>query len=304
MESPMQSANLVQIGPTGPGLGRRFAIGLATISLGRDSQCSLPIPDGSISRMHMLIEPRMDGSYLLTDLNSLNGTFVNGTRVSASPLKDGDYLQLGSCVFRFLTGGNVEAGYHDEIHRLTLLDPLTGAHNRRSLGEFLAREVDRAARHSRPIAVLLLDADHFKQVNDRFGHPTGDAVLRGIAERFRSAARAEDLVARYGGEEFAVAMPETGLAGAVEAAERFRRGVGAEPFIAEGHSIAVTVSVGAAAIEAGETRTVDELLQQADERMYKAKRAGRNRVIPAPSETPIHSVTTPPPLGATREIQL
>ena len=117
---------------------------------GCDSLCTLQIADGSISRVHSQIEPRVDGSYHLSDLSSRNGTYVNGIRVATVQLKDGDYVQLGECVYRFLAGGNVEAGYHDEIHRLSMLDPLTGVHNLvRSLGEFLDREVDLAFRSVR-----------------------------------------------------------------------------------------------------------------------------------------------------------
>jgi diguanylate cyclase (GGDEF)-like protein len=176
-------------------------------------------------------------------------------------------------------------------------------HNRRSLGEFLERETMSAARNSRPIAVLLLDVDYFKQVNDRFGHPAGDAVLRALGERFRENARAEDLVARYGGEEFALALPETDLHRATVVGERCRRAVAQQPFRVDGQSIAVTVSVGAAAIEPRQTRTVEELLQEADERMYEGKRAGRNRVVPTPPEFPEHCVNTPAPC-ATREFQI
>ena len=302
-----RTANLVQIGQAGPGLGRRFPIGLASMTIGRESECSLTIVDGSVSRMHAVVEPRSDGSYRLSDLNSRNGTFVNGIRVAEAELSDGDYVQLGECVYRFLAGGNVEASYHDEIHRLTMLDPLTGIHNRRSLNEFLEREVEYAVRLSRPIAVLLLDADHFKSVNDRHGHLMGDAVLRGLAERLRRRARAEDLVARYGGEEFAVALPETDLAMALVIGERFRAAVAEEAIVAEGIAIGVTVSVGVAALAVGESQTANELLRVADERMYEAKRAGRNRVVPVPprEHAPVAAcVDTPAPIGATREFQL
>jgi two-component system, cell cycle response regulator len=299
-----QSANLVQIGPPGPGLGRRFAIELATVTLGRDALCSLPIADGSVSRLHAHIEARDTGGYRLSDLNSRNGSFVKGARVSRADLKDGDYVQLGECIFRFLAGGNIEAGYHDEIRRLTLLDPLTGVHNRRSLGEFLERELERAVRYSRSLAVLLIDADHFKQVNDRHGHAGGDAVLRGLAARLRNLARADDLVARYGGEEFAIALPETDLAAAVLTGDRYRRAVAAAPFDFESYAINLTVSVGVAAFEPG-VPAVD-LLQQADARLYEAKRTGRNRIVPVPMAEPALAATTetPAPLGATREIQL
>jgi len=296
------TANLVQIGPAGPGLGRRFTLDLKPVTIGRDTQCTFAIADGSVSRIHANIEPRDDGGYRLSDMNSRNGTFVNGARVSQTNLNDGDYVQLGECVFRFLAGGNVEAGYHDEIHRLTMLDPLTGIHNRRSLADFLERELDRATRYARPFAVILIDADHFKQVNDRHGHAAGDAALKGIATRLRSLARSEDLVARYGGEEFALAMPETDLAKATLAADRFRRAMSVAPFEYDGLSIHLTVSVGVAAFEPGKSNA--DVLQTADGRLYEAKRAGRNRVVPAADSSLSATIDTPAPTGATREIQL
>jgi diguanylate cyclase (GGDEF)-like protein len=299
-----RSATLVQIGPPGPGLGRRFPTETQSVTLGRDPQCSLTIADGSVSRIHSHIEPRETGGYRLADLNSRNGTFVNGARVTLADLKDGDYLQLGECVFRFLAGGNVEASYHDEIHRLTLLDPLTGAHNRRSLSEFLERELDRASRYQRDFALLLIDADHFKAINDQHGHPGGDVVLRGLANRLRGLARAEDLVARYGGEEFAIALPETDLDGAVRAGERYRQAVARAPFEFEGANIRLTVSIGVAAFDPAVSS--GDLLQQADASLYQAKHLGRNRVVPAPPPEPEASATTetPAPIGTTREMQV
>ena len=303
--SPSWTANLVQIGPSGPGLGRRHAVGKDSATLGRDPQCSLQVVDGSVSRLHAHIEPRPDGGYRLADLNSRNGTYVNGAKITASDLKDGDYVQLGECVFRFLAGDNVEAGYHEEIHRLTLLDALTGVHNRRSLDEFLGREVERAVRRASSIAVLIIDADNFKQVNDRHGHPAGDDVLRGLATRLRHLARAEDLVARYGGEEFAIVLLDTDLDGAARAGERFRNAVSDSPFECDGGlAVELTASVGAAALEIGERKSVEQLLQSADERLYLAKRGGRNRVEPAPSaDTDVtDTAETYLPGGATREI--
>jgi diguanylate cyclase (GGDEF)-like protein len=301
-----RTANLVQIGPAGPGLGRRFTITQESVSIGRESDCSLYLADGSVSRLHAQIDPRPDGSFRLTDLNSRNGTFVNGARIARAVLKDGDYVQMGDCVFRFLAGGNVEAGYHDEVHRLTLLDPLTGVHNRRSLGEFLDRELERAHTELAPLAVLLIDADHFKQINDRHRHAGGDAVLRGLADRLRRVARANDLVARYGGEEFAVVMPGTDLASAVLGAERIRAAVNLAPFEFNGIPIPLTVSIGVAAIASGEDRTGAGLLQATDERLYEAKAAGRNCVRPAPPALANLSalINTPGPVGATREVRL
>src|SRR5439155_10032976 len=178
--SAAQSADacLVCICPSGPGLGRRYPVGAEAVTLGRDGTCTVTLPDGAVSRVHARIERQDNGRYHLQDLDSTNGTYVNDARVRAGFLKDGDYGRLGDRVFRFLAGGNVEASYHEEIHRLTVLDPLTGIHNRRYLNEHLDREAERAHRHDRPLSVLLMDIDHFKSVNDRFGHQTGDITLK------------------------------------------------------------------------------------------------------------------------------
>lgn len=299
-------AYLVQISPPGPALGRRFAVGPDPVVIGRDTACSLPVPDGGVSRQHARIERLADGRYQVTDLGSRNGTYLNGSKVGDSVLTDGDTLQVGDCIFRFLAGDNVEAAYHEAIHRLTILDPLTGVHNRRSLTEFLDREVERASRHRRPLSVLLVDIDHFKGVNDRYGHSGGDAALRTLADRFRQRTRKDELLARYGGEEFAVVLPESDLAGAVECAERFRRAAADDPIWFDGVVFHVTVSIGVGVADRAGPATPGDLLREADARLYEAKRAGRNRVAPAAradlADTP---APTPPPVAEpTREYPL
>src|SRR5262249_7485101 len=147
-----------------------------------------------------------------------------------SDLQDGDTLRIGICMFRFLTGSNLEAEYHEEIYRLTILDALTEVHNKRYLLDFLDRELARASRHRRPMTLILFDLDHFKRVNDEFGHLCGDHTLRELAARVRSAIRRDELLARYGGEEFAVVLPESGVEDALGVAERIRAAVEAGPF--------------------------------------------------------------------------
>jgi diguanylate cyclase (GGDEF)-like protein len=280
--SPAPVAYLVCISPSGPALGRRYPIGIQAVTLGRDVNCAVAIPDGAVSRTHARIELQDDGRYRIEDLNSTNGTFVNDERVTRGYLTDGDYLRVGQCIYRFLAGGNVETAYHEEIHRLAILDPLTGIHNRRYLIEFLDREVERARRHNRPLSVLLIDADHFKQVNDQFGHLVGDFTLRELAARLKQLTRKDELLARYGGEEFALILPETDLEGAARCGERLRRTIADRPFEFDGRQYPITVSVGAATTPAGERVLAADLLREVDGRLYEAKRTGRNRVVPAP----------------------
>jgi diguanylate cyclase (GGDEF)-like protein len=248
------------------------------VEVGRSDAADFTVADASVSRRHARIDRQAEG-YHVTDLGSTNGTFVNDVRVAAAALQDGDSLRLGNCVFRFLVGGNLEGEYHEELYRRAILDPLTGAHNRRSLLEFLGRELARSARHGRPLALVLFDLDRFKAVNDRLRHRGGDAVLLGVALRVRAYTRTEDLFARVGGEEFAAVLPETGRGGAAAVAERIRTAVRGRPFDWEGGSVPVTVSLGVGTTAGGEPLTPDELIRRADERLFAAKRDGRDRVV-------------------------
>jgi diguanylate cyclase (GGDEF)-like protein len=289
-------ACLVHIHPMTPSTGRRYPVAADPVVIGRDCDCGVPVPDGAVSREHARIVRRADGGYAVEDLKSTNGTFVNDARVEARALADGDYLRVGACIYRFLAGGNVEAEYHEEIHRLAVLDPLTGAYNRRSLDDFLAREVERARRHRRPLAVALFDIDHFRAVNETFGHRGGDVTLKDVADRLRAQTRKDEFFARYGGEEFATVLPETDLEGAVVYAERARRAVADAPFAFEGRPYTVTVSGGVGVLPVGAELSAADLFQRADGRLYQAKREGRNRVVPmARIGGGSGAVHTPPP---------
>jgi diguanylate cyclase (GGDEF)-like protein len=273
-----RDACLVHIYPTGPGMGRRYALGDAPLVIGRGNDCDLRINDHSVSRRHARIQPGGDGYYAV-DLQSTNGTFVNDIPASMHRLKDGDYLRVGDCIYRFLAGGNIEAEYHEEIYRLTIIDALTETHNKRYLLEFLDRELARSARYQRPLSLILFDLDHFKAVNDEYGHLAGDFTLRDLAACVRSVIRKEELLARYGGEEFVVVLPECSVASALEVAERIRHIVEQHRVQFEDRTFHVTISLGIATTEGDSSLTPAELLRQADERLYQAKRSGRNRAV-------------------------
>jgi diguanylate cyclase (GGDEF)-like protein len=273
-----RDACLVYIYPTGPRMGTRYQLGEEPVLIGRTDDCEIPNPDPSVSRCHARIEYREDGRYWVRDLNSTNGTFVNHTRQREGTLKDGDYVRVGNCIYRFLTGGNLESHYHEEIYRLAVVDGLTLVHNRRALNAFLDRELIRAARHGRSLAAAVIDIDHFKSVNDRLGHLAGDLALRELCARIKGVVREDEMFARYGGEEFAVVLPEADLPGAMAAAERIRALVEARPFTFNDKTYPLTVSIGVAVL-AGDADTADDLLARADENLYAAKRGGRNCVV-------------------------
>ncbi|QEL15458.1 GGDEF domain-containing protein [Limnoglobus roseus] len=273
------NASLIYIYPKSFQSGQRYVIGSTPVTLGRGSECKLSIPDTSVSRFHSRVEIGADGRHHVTDLGSTNGTFVNNTRTTEGPLADGDYLRVGNCIFRYLSGGNVEAEYHEEIYRLTVLDPLTGVFNRRYLMEILNREVARSVRYRRPLAVALFGIDFFKVVNDTHGHIAGDMTLRELAARVSGLIRTDEVFARYGGEEFAVVMTETARERAAAFGERIRAAVEAIPFTFEAQTYPVTVSVGIGTTDGAEPTTPEEILRRADELLYQAKRLGRNRVV-------------------------
>jgi diguanylate cyclase (GGDEF)-like protein len=276
-----RDACIVYIYPTGPLMGQRYPLSAGPVLIGRNDDCQVPNPDASVSRHHARIELRDDGRYHVTDLGSTNKTFINNTALADGALADGDYLRIGNCIYRFLASGNLEAEYHEEIYRLTVLDGLTGVPNRRYFQEFVEREVARAVRHERPLALALMDIDHFKQVNDRLGHLAGDLTLRQVAATAAAVVRRDELFARYGGEEFALVLPESDGPAAAAACERVRQAVAAHEFVFNKQPYKVTVSIGIGVLAGDGPATAAELVRRADAMLYRAKADGRNRVCAA-----------------------
>ena len=177
-----------------------------------------------------------------------------------------------------------------ELERLSVTDPLTGAFNRRYFQLRLEQEVERSRRHGNPLAILMLDLDHFKAVNDRYGHPAGDAVLRSTARLVDAELRRVDVCTRWGGEEFAVILPDTGREGAAIVAHRLLRALrervcsGAREGGRAPEAFRVTASIGIAVHLSGEAASAEQLVAAADAALYRAKRLGRDRACVAGEE--------------------
>ncbi len=263
----------------GPAAGARVALEREVV-IGRDPRCELPIGAADVSRRHARIVPDADG-HRVVDLGSTNGTWVNGRPITSRKLAPGDRIELGSCVLRYLRQGEADAEDLAALADLARRDALTGLANRRAFEESLQREVARARRSGGALAVVALDIDHFKRVNDTHGHAAGDVVLAEVAARAQRALRAEDLLARVGGEELAALLPGATLAAAAEVAERIRHAVCDAAIPVGTTAVDLTVSLGCASLNA-EEREAAPLLARADARLYDAKRAGRNRVVWAP----------------------
>jgi diguanylate cyclase (GGDEF)-like protein len=258
-------------------LGNRWSLEKGHVSVGRGSENTIVLESDSVSRRHARVEKRAN-QWWACDLNSTNGTYVNHLQVKESALVNGDLVKVGDTIFKYLTGSDVEAQYHEEIYRMTIVDGLTNAFNKRYLVEVLDRELARARRYDRPLSLLILDIDHFKQINDRYGHLAGDHVLKELGHLVLGRIRSEETFARYGGEEFVLILPETPRQGAVELAEQIRQKVEKQVFEFESERIPVQVSIGVVSLE-GRQLDSQAFMKIADENLYRAKRSGRNKVV-------------------------
>jgi len=276
-----EEACLVQI--YGPDLGKKFVINREEVTIGRGENCEIVLELDNVSRSHCALFSR-NGSVLLRDNGSTNGTYLNSVEIKTeTSLRSGDLIKIGSAIFKFLYGGelgSIEAQYHEEIYRLTIIDGLTQVFNKRYLLEFLEREMARCSRHGRALSLVILDIDHFKKINDSYGHLAGDYVLRELAATLKTRIRKEECFARYGGEEFALVLPETGHQNTVYLADKLRKIIEQHPFSFEGKRIHVSFSAGVADMLPAHDNPL-AFIKAADERLYEAKRRGRNRVCGA-----------------------
>jgi diguanylate cyclase (GGDEF)-like protein len=270
------SAYLIVI--SGDRVGEMFKLTKEETFIGRAEECDILLDDDGVSRRHCKLVRTPQGVELY-DNESTNGTFANGERINRRTLEDGDKIQLGqTTILKFSYQDDLEEAFQRRMYEAAVRDPLTGIYNKRYFLDRLRGEYAYSVRHTVPLSLLLFDIDHFKRINDTYGHPAGDAVLKTLAHVVSRAIRAEDIFARYGGEEFAVIARELESAPAYAFAERVRRVVEATRFEAEGYHMPVTVSIGIATL--GPTNFLDEadMIREADQNLYVAKRNGRNRV--------------------------
>ncbi len=262
----------------GSDVGKVVGIDSDEFTIGRRSDCNLVLKYEGVSRQHARIMLHK-GAYWLQDLESANGTMVRGKRISSHKLEDGDVLQFGPLVsVRYSITDADEEQLLKNLYRASVRDPLTGAYNREYLSERLKSEIAFAKRHSTETALIMFDLDHFKRVNDTFGHQAGDAVLIEVVKTVKTDLRTEDVLARYGGEEFAISVRGIDLEGAALLGERIRESN--HRYVQfDGGEIPISVSVGCAAFGELDNPSVEGLVALADKRLYAAKQGGRNRVV-------------------------
>jgi diguanylate cyclase (GGDEF)-like protein len=274
---PQAPAEWALVAYAGAALGRVFPLQAGLVLVGRAPDAGVALLDGEVSRHHARLQVE-ERRLLVEDLQSTNGTRVNGELIQGLvELHAGDRLAIGGHVLKLVFLDPLERAFHETLLDLSTKDPLTGLANRGSALAELQNRFGLSLRYDRPLSVVVGDLDHFKRVNDTYGHGAGDFVLHAFAERLMATLREADLAGRIGGEEFLMILPETDLAGARPFAERLRKAIAATPFLLPSGGLNLTCSLGiaertAADLEAG------QLLARADAALYRAKNGGRDRV--------------------------
>ena len=265
---------------TGLATGQMYKLDRGVTVIGRAPECTVRIVDDGISRSHARLRRESGGAVMLEDRDSRNGTFVNGQRITtATELREGDKIQIGrTTVLRFAYHDELDESFHENLLSSALRDPLTKLFNKRYLMDRLDSELKFARRHETSLSLLMIDIDHFKKLNDDHGHLAGDAVLSQLAHALARAVRNEDVVARFGGEELAIVLRAIPIEPAIGLGERLRRLVEQTVTVHQGKGLAATISIGVAAFPSTKAETVEQLLEAADQALYRAKRNGRNRV--------------------------
>jgi diguanylate cyclase (GGDEF)-like protein/PAS domain S-box-containing protein len=264
-------------------VGNKTKAAFLTEIRGRLTEILSELGDGAnTSKVEYLIERKADiepgdeciRSQILLPLAVVNG--VAGLFSSKENAFSKEELSLFSTMVSGISSLYIAYRSYQQVQELSITDSLTGLYNRRKFFEEIEKEVERVSRYGSPLSVLMLDLDHFKPVNDKFGHQMGDEVLRALAGILRASTRKTDLVARYGGEEFIIMLTETPLKGALGVAQRIKAEVERAAVMGRGAELKFTVSLGLAPFIKGDT--VDSLISRADGALYQAKKNGRNRV--------------------------
>jgi diguanylate cyclase (GGDEF)-like protein len=262
----------------GSAVGEMYKIGQERTIIGRGGKAQIRLIDDGISREHAEIVVD-GGEVILRDLGSTNGTFCNGVKVDSRALADGDKILVGSTtILKFTYHDNLDEVFQRQMYESSLRDGLTRAFNKKYFTDRLESEFTFAIRHTASLALVMFDIDHFKKVNDTYGHPAGDAILTDLSALMMISLRTEDIFARYGGEEFAVICRGSDLAQAQVIGERLRRAAEARQFTFQDKIIPVTISVGVAALPDPNIKDAAAFVVAADGALYRSKQGGRNRV--------------------------
>lgn len=257
------------------------------VIIGRALEADVRVNDTRVSRQHACIRTEVDEasgdiSYVLYDLDSGSGTFLNGEKIEKDTLQNGDKIGIGRNLLKFELLDEIDREYQHQIRRLLAHDDLTGLLSSRSFFSELRREAAQAKHNGLPFCVLMMDIDHFKAVNDTYGHLTGSKTIEEIGLCINNVLRNGDVAARFGGEEFAAFLLDAEVNQALVAAERIRKAIEKQAFSVIKHGRPsgihhITMSIGVSAYPVDSEDPI-ELVEMADSALYRAKHLGRNKI--------------------------
>jgi diguanylate cyclase (GGDEF)-like protein len=264
---------------SGANIGKLFNLNADEFIAGRLQDCQIWIEDTTISRKHFRILRNSNNECTIIDLDSTNGTYINNKRVTSAVLKGGDKIQISKDTI-------ILFDYFDESRRISeqrryemgVKDPVTNTYNKSYFLQRITEEFSFCQRQNLPLSVIMFDIDHFKLINDTYGHLAGDQCLQEVCELISKVIRQDDVFCRYGGEEFVIIMRNTEGQAAVNLAERVRQKIETTPVFFDGQNIRVTVSSGVATAQNENYRDYMAFMADADRHLYRSKGSGRNRV--------------------------
>ena len=259
---------------------KQIPLEMGSAVLGRGQDADIRLEDELVSRRHCALS--FDGKFVtVKDLGSTNGTFVDGQPITECVLEPDNRLQIGKMVLKIDFKDQNEEAFDRELFEAATMDPLTKISNRRTFFDRGLGELALARRNNFYVHTIMVDADHFKRVNDTWGHQCGDMVLKEIARLLKNEKRESDLLARYGGEEFVLLLAGIGPEDAKRSAERLRMAVERQRFCWNDTIIPVTISLGLASRQGQEIPSLEQMIAECDKLLYIAKENGRNQVVTA-----------------------
>ena len=276
--SPAKRFRACLVQYSGANLGKRHLLDEQKMVLGRAPNAQIIINEQCVSRQHARCI-RSGEHVILEDLNSSNGTFVNNEKLTGKvTLKDGDIIRFGTILFKYFSHDNVENIFHDKIYRMATIDSGTLTFNKKYLMESLESEFKYSRTYDKDLSLIYFDLDHFKKVNDSYGHNAGDIVLKEVANIVKGHIRKDDVFCRYGGEEFVILLPNTNMRTAYDLAERIRKALEQQAIVcSEEVKVKQTLSLGVSQLHA-EMKDPQDFLNDADRKLYTSKKEGRNQV--------------------------
>lgn len=268
----------------GDSVGDRFLLSKDEITIGRAEDVDVRLPqDEGVSRLHAVIQRTENPEqFVLIDENSVNGTSVNSKRIKTATLADQDLISISNHTLKFVSSTSPEQAYYDELYRQTHMDKALQIYDKRYFLTKLNEDISYCRRYNTELSLVMFDVDHFKRINDTYGHLAGDAVLLKLTETVKRRIRETDILCRYGGEEFAIIMPHVNSQQAYILAEQIRMLIAKTPVdCGNNATVNITISLGITSYASGniENCTSELLISQADKALYQAKHAGRNKAL-------------------------